>query len=57
MEGCYVDSLDYFSNSGYSEEEIDLVSELQQIHDTSDVHRWKSDLVFCAQEHNLKVNV
>lgn len=53
MEEKSVRNVSYFRDAGYSSEEIELLYELQVIHDTSKVHMWKSKLKLCAAKHGL----
>lgn len=53
MEKKSVRRIDYFHNAGYSSEEIELLYELQVIHDVYEVHEWKSKLKNCAEKHGL----
>lgn len=56
MERKFVREFDYFANCGYSKKEIDLISELQQIHDEVEVYAWKRQLIDLAKENGLIVN-
>lgn len=56
MECKFVREFDYFTNCGYSEEEIELISLLQEIHDEVEVYAWKTQLINLAKEHGLVIN-
>lgn len=53
MEKTIVVGLDFFQESGYSSEEIQMIGILQQIHDLSEPKHWKRQLKTLAKEHEL----
>ena len=53
MEMYLARTLPYFPESGYSDDEIKLISELQSIHDMSSVSLWKFKLKELAIKHDL----
>lgn len=47
----------FFKNSGYSKNEIELVQELQELHDWFRPKTWKKRLRLIAKEHSLTSDV
>lgn len=55
-ENKTVYSFSYFENAGYSHEEINLIRDLQIIHDKYPVSSWKDHLFDIAKQNKLTIN-
>jgi hypothetical protein len=56
MERTIAVSLNFFPESGYSPEEIEMIGALQYLHDSSEPNTWKRQLKTFAEERDLICN-